>query len=493
METREFEVRAVDAEARTVSGIAVPFNQVIEVGGIKESFDSGAIRSIENVKLFYGHSEPIGLVTKGEDTEDGFLIEARISETPKGDEVRTLLKDGVLNKFSVGFVPVTTEEREGVFVRTEVDLKEVSVVAFPAYNAADVLSVRNENTENMEETTMETNSNDVADLREAVDNLERKFDVVTTQGAATTLPTFRSFGDYVQATARGDENAEALYRAFANTADSVVKDAWVSDVYRLVALGRPTINAFSTSALPGSGLNVEYPVVTTNTVATAAQAAQGDALTYGELTLGSATAAVATYGGYTSMSRQVIERSTVQYLDTAFKAMALGYAKATNAAARTALVAGNANYNAADASAQTIAVYVSAVVEACAEIYENSGLNADFVLVSTDVYKDIVGKLDGSNRPVIAAGNPSNNLGAANVASLSANFMGIPIVLDTTLPVKSMYVASKEAFVTYESAGAPLQLAAEDVTKLTRDFSVYGYAAFAIPTPKGISVIDVTA
>ena len=43
---------------------------------------------------------------------------------------------------SVGFQAVKDRKEEGVVVREEVALKEVSIVSFPAYKNADVLAVR---------------------------------------------------------------------------------------------------------------------------------------------------------------------------------------------------------------------------------------------------------------------------------------------------------------------------------------------------------------
>ena len=504
MEKREFDIRSVNEDTRTVSGIAVPWNDVIDVGGIKESFERGAIESVEDVKLFWTHSEPIGLVTKGEETDEGFAIEARISETPRGNEAYTLLKDGVINRFSVGFIPVETKETDGVYVRTKVDLKEVSLVPFPAYGNAKVSEVREDATEEVslnreqinheENTNMDSNefasTSEVRELREALEDIERK--VETRNESSLIVPSYRTYGEYVKGTVAGDEAATGLLRAFANSADSVVKDGWVSDVIRLVDHGRPTVSAFSQRALPSEGNNIEYPVVSANTVASAVQTLEGDTLTYGEISIDTDTAAVKTYGGYASMSRQVIERSSVAYLDTAFRAMALGYAKATNAAAIAAIAAAEGSMTTSGTGATTAAAYVDAIVDATADIWDATGLTADFILVNKADYKKLVGVLDTTNRPLVAAGNPSNNIGSADVTNVRASFLGIPVIVDPALGAGKFYVGSKDAFVTYESAGAPLRLADEDITKLTRDFSVYGYAAFAVVIPQAISVVDVT-
>ena len=102
MITREFQARLDATEERTIIGLAVPYGQEIELTGkLKERFEPGAIDGVEDVKLFYGHEEPIGKVVEGRDTEAGYEIVAKISDTPRGNEVYTLLQDDVLNRFSV--------------------------------------------------------------------------------------------------------------------------------------------------------------------------------------------------------------------------------------------------------------------------------------------------------------------------------------------------------------------------------------------------------
>ena len=88
MITREFQARLDTLEERTIVGLAVPYGQEIELmGNMRERFEPGAIDGIEDVKLFYGHEEPIGKVIEGRDTPEGYEIVAKISDTPRGNRV----------------------------------------------------------------------------------------------------------------------------------------------------------------------------------------------------------------------------------------------------------------------------------------------------------------------------------------------------------------------------------------------------------------------
>ena len=118
LRTREFTLRAqTDDDQRTVTGLAVPYDDEIELyEGMFESVAPGAFRapdpSATAMKLLWRHDEPIGLITEAEDTDDGLTITARISRTTRGDEAYALLRDGVIDRFSIGFVSLARRGRQ---------------------------------------------------------------------------------------------------------------------------------------------------------------------------------------------------------------------------------------------------------------------------------------------------------------------------------------------------------------------------------------------
>jgi len=497
MITRSFEIRATDAEQRTVEGIAVPYNDTIDIGGgMKERFAPGAVDLNADVKLFRDHKEIIGLVTKMEDSEEGLIIRAKISETSLGNETLNLVKDGAIRSFSVGFIPVIDEKKDNTIIRKKVDLKEVSLVAFPAYEKAEVLSVREEN--NQEDKSMENNTPDytsaIEEVRNHAEELERRLDVLATSKVeAPSTPQFRSYGEYVKAVAAGKEDAISLHRDFtgATTADSIMKNAWVSDTVRILNAGRPTYSVFSSAALPADGNNVEYPIIDSNTLAVGEQSAEADVLSYGKLTLTSATAPIKTYGGYTDMSRQVVERSSINYVDTAFRAMVAKYASATNAAVRAKLISDAANFNSSSLGAWTATEIIDSLAEAATKVNGDTGLPLEFILVSSDVFRLIAKTVDTLDRPILSnAGATSNTYGSINPVGLTGNILGLPVVVDPSLANLSFYAGNSAALTTYESAGAPFRLNDEDITALTNSFSVYGYLGIAASDPKALCVIS---
>jgi uncharacterized protein len=492
LETRSFEVR-LEADTREVVGLAVPYGQTADIAGVyREQFVPGAIRSVEDVKLFWQHSEPIGKILSGRDTKEGFEIRAMISDTPRGQEAYTLLKDGVINKFSVGFAPVEQTRDGDLVTRTLVDLKEVSLVSFPAFAGASVSEVRQEETAVAEvvadsiqtkETDMSENMElDVRAVQDEVAEIRRELELVKTptiaiSGAETK---FRSQGEYAKALVSGDSDAVELFRA--TSADAALRPAFVGFINNLINSGRPTLQAFSIAALPATGLTIEYAKVNTNTIAIGKQTTENTALSTGDVALSTVSVAVNTYGGYTNISKQAIERSTVNYLDVAFQAMSLAYAKKMNAEFVAVLAALTWTGKTLDISALTAAAVMGGIADGAAYIYNATGLSPQFIVAGVTAYKRLVSIVDTAGRPVVTqVGDGVNNIGGANIPGLQGSILGLPIVVDPALDAKTAYMAHSSALTTYEASGAPTRLSNSDATKLQDTFSVYGYAAIAVP------------
>ena len=492
MENRSFEIRETNVEAREVIGRAVPYDEVIDIGGgDKEKFVRGSVDLNSHVKLFRGHKEIIGKVNHMEEREDGLWIKAKISNTKLGDETLELVKDGAIRSFSVGFIPLVDEKQDRTIIRKKVNLKEVSLVDFPAYENASVTEVREIKEEtNMETTTTPDYSSEIAEVRNHAEELERRLEVLSADKTeAPTAPTFRSYGEYVKSVATGDDNGLTLARAFADNhsvmADSILKNAWVNETIRILNNGRPTYNVFTSAPLPADGMTIEYPLLNSDTSAIEEQVAEGDSLTFGKIDLTSATANIKTYGGYTAMTRQLIERSSVAYVDAAFRAMAAAYAKKTNNVVKD-YINSLGTTSTSSVAAWSADAIIEMLADSATKVNNETGKALEFILCSSDVFKQLAKQVDGVARPIAAATNPSNGFGSINPVGLTGNIAGLPIVVDPSLAAGTLLTGASSAITTYESAGAPFRLNDGDITNLTQNFSVYGYLAVAGHDPKAL-------
>jgi uncharacterized protein len=149
----DIEVRA-DSDGRTVAGIVVPFGRtaLVSDGGApySEGFERGAFAKTirergDRVKLLSQHesrSNPLGKASLLREDSVGLYGEFRVSRTTAGDEALALARDGALDSFSVGFTPIKHVRRDRVTWRTEVGLREASLVTFPSYEDARIEAVR---------------------------------------------------------------------------------------------------------------------------------------------------------------------------------------------------------------------------------------------------------------------------------------------------------------------------------------------------------------
>ena len=146
-------------DGRTVHGILVPWDSPARVydqfgpTGQPAEYDEAiargsfpdAVADPKRVK-FLGHhvrrANPLGRGGLLRDDASGLYGEMYVSKTVAGDEVLELVRDGALDSFSVGFLPVRSEDRGGIWTRTLGRLNEVSIVTFPAYAGALVGGVR---------------------------------------------------------------------------------------------------------------------------------------------------------------------------------------------------------------------------------------------------------------------------------------------------------------------------------------------------------------
>jgi len=152
----DMEVRS-SGTGRTIVGIAVPFDREAVVGTrVSEVFRRGAFAKTvsegnpSRVKLYALHNDagalPLGAAKVLREDTAGLHVEMQVGRTQAGEEALSLVNDGILDSFSVGFIPVRPGPRApvmgGLIERREVRLMEVSLVAHPAYEDARILQVR---------------------------------------------------------------------------------------------------------------------------------------------------------------------------------------------------------------------------------------------------------------------------------------------------------------------------------------------------------------
>ena len=526
LQTRAFAIRADDAaEPRTVRGLAVPYGVEIELfDGYFETIAPGALadraEDATSLKLFYRHDEPIGLIISITETDAGIEIEARFSDTQAARDAYQLVRDGVIDRLSIGFIPLAferTEDEAGLHTTiTSLDLREVSLVPFPAYDGATVTEVRNqptpERTNPMTDAPAYALASDLDDLRADITAMEQRATLAATaaRGTAPAADT-RTPGEALKAIindeayrASIDDLMMRAYDGTVSTADSTLtRPQWIKDLVRLVEKPNVVAGLFATGPLPAEGMNLDFTELDTNSLSVSVQENEGDDLPLGKVTTKDRTTPIKTFGGYTKLTRQAIERTRVNLLDVHLRGMALaaGQAKAAYFTSKLneAVKAQDANKIAVSkaANALTWADLSDLFIDAAAQ-FTDQALTLDGLIVDKATFKALTGLTGTDGRPLMRVNeNPANTIGTTNARALTGVLLDVPITCNLRANAEDLGEGivgtfyNAEAMRTYET---PLtQLQDENIMNLSKAFSVYRYGAVATEYPTGLVPLKIGA
>jgi len=136
--------------------------------------------------------------------------------------------------------------------------------------------------------------------------------------------------------------------------------------------------------------------------------------------------------------------------------------------------------------------WLNVIVEA-ADKFERNGWGIDALAVSKDVFKTLMALEGSDGRPLmVVQGNSGvNTVGQVNPLALGGSFAGLRVAVDTGLTGDKAAFVNSNAIRLYSAP--TVSLTDDNIVNLSRDFSVYQYAALATEAPEGILpvVIDV--
>lgn len=527
---------------------------------IRETFDRGAFADVDPTRVtIEAQAHDRTLVGRGvaiEEREDGPYLHARVAGTHAGDDLLTLIREGVLRAASVVFRPLVDGTRiiGDVVHRTRVELARVAVLDRGAYPSAAVVAIRSEQevpvTDVLEPETPAPTPEPAqepepiptpeplmerADTQEApvtaaavpapepvdlsplmsrveslqgeVAGLSQRVTILAEAPAPTlTVPELYAIPTLAEFTERAesDDNlsdkrgvpvrdgiraalAEFLHREIADQVTTnnagVIPPSWILDVKRIVNLGRPAIGAFGgASPLPATGMEVDWPYVSSTNTIIGAQSAEKAEVTSARVDIAKGSSTIATYAGASDLSYQLLSRSSPDYRAAYDRIMLAYWAKVTDAAFCTALLtAGTAATLGwdADTTGQSLK---EALFAASVEVETATGMPAEFALCATDVFSELA-KLTAIVPPV-PVGNPSNAMGTAEASTLRVIVAGLPLVHARGLTTGNVVVSNRTAAAWLEDG--PFSATAETPTKLGRDVAWYSFGATAAFVPAGI-------
>jgi hypothetical protein len=192
------------------------------------------------------------------------------------------------------------------------------------------------------------------------------------------------------------------------------------------------------------------------------------------------------FAGASVVSWELIDRSSPAFLTELLREMSLAYAKATDVAVISALLAGGTD---ATAVAGTASGLQSFIATESAAAYAGSGNFARNLVANTTNWAAIMGYQDDADRPLYTAAAPMNAPGAVNGTSIVGSVLGTSLYVDPHFGTggdEGMILVAPEAATWYESPTRQVQVNVIGSGQI--EVAVYGYGAIAVKKPLGIRV-----
>jgi HK97 family phage prohead protease len=524
-------------ERREISGKIVPMGTG-EVGNTNLGayvFEAGSIEISDpsKIRLLSQHDmkKPVGRMVSAEEREGGLYATFKLSRSTGGNDAMIMASEGLVTGLSIGAdIKASKPSRDGYTVVTAASLKEVSLVTEAAFKSAAITEIRaSEETDAAKETieiaiqqleqapeetgALETLLNIVKDVIDettqptesetAVENtpetVAAPVEAAAVEAARPTVTAMyytnpridlsnEAFLENAVRAQFGDENARQYLRAASDTTTTdvagLVPTRQLTEIINNKSTsGRPSIDAISAGTLPDAGFKFQIPRV--KAVPTVAEAAETAAFSDTQVEIEYLDVDVKKYAGMQLFDVEVLDRTSPAFFAELQSLMADAYAKATNVAVRTAIQTGAS----ADATAITLpwdgAEMAGFIARASDSIYTNTLRFAQSVIVSPTQWSNIMGMVDGQNRPLFIASQPQNAAGSVS-QSLRGSLLGLDLYVDyslTGVADGSIVVVNRDSYTWYESPR--LQLRADKVGTGQVEVGYYGYGAIATKAAAG--------
>jgi HK97 family phage prohead protease len=445
-------VFAADAGKREISGRIVAWGEKGYTSAGETIFAPNSLTFNKKTKLLLEHdrTRPIGFLKSHEITATDVQAVFSLAKTFSADDAIEEASTGLRDGFSVGVKVNAWDNQDGVMVISSANVIEVSLVTDPAIESSRVERVaasQNETAEISEPIVQDETKNQP----EGEDLVSETISEATTEvvEAAKSEPTVTAnapvayssprvnldvtAGQYAKAqilAARGDADARDLVAALAvatvaeNT--GMVPPTYLRDIIGVIDASRPFIDSIERAALPASGMKVFTPklgaqAIVGLTAEGAEYASQDTAVTFQEDN-------VVKFAGAGVLDEELVLRSDPSFLDLYLRELAASYAQKTDAYAAKI---------AADGSSDSIgATLYKAIALGIADSYNVVRSTPSKLLVAPSGgfdnidFANILGAVDGSQRPLFAAANSQNAAGLVTQGSTNGTVAGLDLVVD---------------------------------------------------------------
>lgn len=494
-------VTAADTVKRTISGTIVTWNEKGNTSVGPTVFAADSIE-MKPVKLLLEHdrTRPIGKLVSHEISDKGITAVFRIANTMAGEDALVEATEGLRDGFSVGAQINEWTNNKGVMQITSATLDEVSLVTDPAIDSARVSEVAaSENEAPKEDSAPATAEADtptegeqVSDTTAPAPAVEEAVEAAKVETVSASRPAFYTAprleftkAKYLENSVRaklGDDSARQYVMAADDTTSTnagLIPTRQLTEIINpLSNADRPAVDSVSRGVLPDAGMSFEIPKLTA--VPTVGEEAEEAAIDETGMTNEFLSVSVKKYAGGQTFSVELLDRSSPAFFDELVRQMEYAYAKATDVAVVTGLIAGGTDGGNRTLDAAGLLDFVS---DAGVSIYANTLGFAQNIIASPQQWGAIQNLAD-NGRPIyqnlIGNMNQGGNLSAG---SATGNLLGLNFRVDRNLTTGSgvgdntIIVINPDAYTWFESSRFRLQTNVALNGQI--EVAYYGYGALA--------------
>ena len=493
---------ASDAESRIIAGRIVQWDAVGNTSAGQTKFLPNSIEFSNDTKLVLEHEQtkPIGKLIEWSQDETGITASFKIAKTTAGNDALEEAATGLRSDFSVGVQVNDWTNDKGVMAISSSSLVEVSLVTSGAIPGAEVDRVAAVDTPEVSEESQEvTQSNpegeQVSDTTVPEASAAETVEAAKVEVKAATAPYISTTvrnpivdkASYLEHSVRaklGSEESRMFVAAAADTTDNagLVPTRQLTEVINGISnADRPIIDSISRGALPDAGMSFEIPKITV--APTVQVASEGGTPSNTDMNSAFISVPVQKFIGQQVFSLEILDRSSPAFFNELVRQMEFAYAKATDVAVGTALIAGGTDggNRAAFTTGALVADFVS---DAAVSIYKGTLGFAQNIIVSPEQWGALMGLVDSSNRPIFTQTiNPQNAGGDLTATAIRGNLLGLNLRVSTALTDGSglgdntAIIVNPEAYTWYESPRLSLQTNVISTGQV--QVAYYGYGAVA--------------
>lgn len=484
---------AANSDNRLLSGPVVPFGEPSNpsADGHRYEFAGPPTNPDELVDVVedHDHKALIGRLSEPWTVEEvGLSGTARIFATTRGNDVLTEFTEGARTGFSVGAaIAKFTTRPDGVRAVSEWSAVHLGVVRRPAFTTSQITA----HTSAQEGPPMpDTKTPPVVELPTIAELAAQVAAQLKADTPSAPLARFGTFEQFMTEFAAADATEKVKLQAEFAVAEQVTSNnpgvmppTWRTEIKANLDARQPSIRAFGTVPLFDSGLDVSWPYFDGNLDNLVKdQTSELAELESVRVDIKKAIESLKTAGTVTSISYQLLMRSTPAYQAAYLRICMAAWARFNEAKFEAQVLAKGTNVAALPSLASAKPIR-EALFAASADVEDATGAPADVVLVDRATFVTL-GGVDYLHNPKYGTQNAA---GTASASTLTIDVNGLQVRRAPFFPASTMVVASSDA-AKFSTSGA--QIATEEnVAKLGRNVAVWGfYVPGEVYFPAGIRV-----